>query len=909
MQQYLVGSDIVGKEAGAVTVALKRSQLRNVPLLFRWIESSLSKDPAHPGAALLKEWSISNSTLEEVFLRLCAADTTVNAGIDRPDDSAQDDDAQRKCAVCRVRPVSVVTLYTAGGVPVVLPNILCGPCSFGSLLAEQKAREEEEARTKALMESNDPEDTSERIQWSLDPTTSPSPSDPQPVTGAPTNGDGRPPALSPGESIQSSVGKVPPTLWQQTRAVYLKNASMAWTEKKGWCARLCVLVVMVAMVVVFAGFATQPSFRTMCPQGFLQPGGSCADPVIRQYLFDTSGIPLDSTAYSYSNVSTGTVNGSWTQPSWLQCSGGLCYPTLVAGSGPNVVLVSRDGGPGLLGYDVGLGQVGVLNFTQPLPSSARTLPPVFVDWTAQLQSTGLSVGQQVLANEQLVQQRAAAPPAYSNCGATGVWWFNDSAAALALARWLYPDVAITIKGQRASGAGDSYLSVELSWFVWEGSSSVPAVGYSTPGGCNTFSISRYLSSTAQQAYVTFGPPRNILHGLANALLYTALQNASSYPRAMGSAAWRNASSPIILGLVNPLNTLSFPIASNDGVIGMVTCFLLFPSLLLLPWFADRVLYEREEELYHQMAIAGLRPSAYWLGNYLFDSTVSWLWCATLIIAGYASGSPLFVSVTPFLWLLLYLVWIHAQLGVAWFITVFFTRRRAASVLIYLFVIVVSAGSFGYSAFLYSRVSWPWYLNLLPPLTFMRALSWVVRYPLTVSQALAVGSPFADSLNATLWIGTAMMAIAVLAHALRYQSVEQLLSAIPWYKERSRLLKESEENKLKGDERIADAGFLPIAPDSTSAEDEDVQLERQRVIDAQQSAVGEARAISILNLRKSFTSGGWADRAWTAMSSLWMSHAGQDARKSRVINAVNGLFLGMDYGDCFGLLGPNGAGKV
>ena len=140
----------------------------------------------------------------------------------------------------------------------------------------------------------------------------------------------------------------------------------------------------------------------------------------------------------------------------------------MAGSGPNVVLVSRDGGPGLLGYDVGLGQVGVLNFTQPLPSSARTLPPVFVDWTAQLRSTGLTVGQQVLANEQLVQQRAAAPPAYSNCGAARVWWFNDSAAALAMARWLYPDVAITVKGQRVSGAGDSYLSVELSWFVWGG---------------------------------------------------------------------------------------------------------------------------------------------------------------------------------------------------------------------------------------------------------------------------------------------------------------------------------------------------------------------------------------------------------------------------------------------------------
>ena len=150
VEQYLVGSSIVGKEAGAVTIGLQRSQLKNVPLLFAWIDGAVGA----AGSGLLKEWSISNSSLEEVFLRLCAADSTVNAAIDNVVDNSREDTGPRKCVLCRTRPVNVVTLYTATGVPVQLPNVVCLPCSFGPLLAEEKAKEEENRR---LQEAADDE--------------------------------------------------------------------------------------------------------------------------------------------------------------------------------------------------------------------------------------------------------------------------------------------------------------------------------------------------------------------------------------------------------------------------------------------------------------------------------------------------------------------------------------------------------------------------------------------------------------------------------------------------------------------------------------------------------------------------------------------------------------------------------
>ena len=891
VEQYLVGCTIVGKEAGAVTIALKRGQLRNVPLLFKWIEGALSRD-ATAGKGLLKEWSISNSTLEEVFLRLCAADNTVNTEVEGVVDTTREE-TQRLCAVCHARPVSVVTLYTAGGVPVILPNVMCGPCAWGPVLAEEKAREEAE---RALLESKEAGD-GERIDWSLNPDGSVA-SNGAGGSGStlPTDPSSPSPSSSLSESIQNSVGKTPPTLWQQVRSIFLKNLALAVTEWKGWLLRLAILILMVAMVVLFASVSSVASFMTVCPQGYLQPNQvrDCTEASMRAYLF--TGQSSQSGAYGWTLDQDAVNVSGGVEPAWLRCSSlGYCWTASMLDR-PNVMVYSADGPRGLAGFDLGWGAIG----WNASSSSSTASSPSFVDWTALLQSTGLSVPQQVAANEQYIVSRAG--PNASACSTTyygnTIWYLPSRAEARAQAAWLYPDQVIYVKSQSVSGAGDAHLSYELSSFTYERSNSLPLFGYPYCG---------FVSPVAPyQGFPTSA--RFIVHGLSNALLYTALQNHSSYTTGKGPNVWREAGAPGVRGAVRTVGRLSYVAAYQDVIVGMVTCFLTFPSLLLLPWFADRVLYEREEELFHMMSIAGLRASAYWLGNYLFDSFVSWLWCLALIIAGYGSGSDLFAGISPFLLLLLYLVWIHAQLGVAWLLTAFFTKRRVASVFAYLLVMVISAGSFGYAAWAYSHLTWPWYLNLIPPLTFMRALTTLLRYQPTIGQALAVGSTFANALNACLWMGTVYLIIAIVVHSLRYQTMEQLLSALPWYKASVQRRKEEQEGEHAGDERLS-AAFLPLAPDA-DGEDEDVQLERQRVIEQQrQASAASSPAISILNLRKSFNAGGLVERVSSSLSSLYLSADARAARKSRVVNAVQGLYLGMQYGECFGLLGPNGAGKV
>lgn len=52
-------------ETGLVSVAVQKNDTRGLPRLFAWIEQSAR------AAQVLKEWSISNTTLEQVFLMLC----------------------------------------------------------------------------------------------------------------------------------------------------------------------------------------------------------------------------------------------------------------------------------------------------------------------------------------------------------------------------------------------------------------------------------------------------------------------------------------------------------------------------------------------------------------------------------------------------------------------------------------------------------------------------------------------------------------------------------------------------------------------------------------------------------------------------------------------------------------------
>ena len=73
VDKLLPGAETVSAAAGNIAISLGKRLLSRVPDFFRALEDGeLSK--------YVNEWSLSNTRLEEVFLRLCAGNTEVNAG-------------------------------------------------------------------------------------------------------------------------------------------------------------------------------------------------------------------------------------------------------------------------------------------------------------------------------------------------------------------------------------------------------------------------------------------------------------------------------------------------------------------------------------------------------------------------------------------------------------------------------------------------------------------------------------------------------------------------------------------------------------------------------------------------------------------------------------------------------------
>jgi ABC-type multidrug transport system ATPase subunit len=69
VEDMLPGVEVLAESAGQVHVSLPQMAISRLPDFFRWLEA---------GGAPIKEWSVSNTTLSEVFLRLCEQNVTVN---------------------------------------------------------------------------------------------------------------------------------------------------------------------------------------------------------------------------------------------------------------------------------------------------------------------------------------------------------------------------------------------------------------------------------------------------------------------------------------------------------------------------------------------------------------------------------------------------------------------------------------------------------------------------------------------------------------------------------------------------------------------------------------------------------------------------------------------------------------
>lgn len=119
IKSSLPGSHFIGDSqmTGYISVNVSRRDVFNLPRFFAWLETS-------PDAVRnIREWGISNTTLEQVFLMLCKSSTDVNYV-----DKSETQDSSL-CPMCRLRPKETVMVRNIPGQIILLPEAVCAVCT------------------------------------------------------------------------------------------------------------------------------------------------------------------------------------------------------------------------------------------------------------------------------------------------------------------------------------------------------------------------------------------------------------------------------------------------------------------------------------------------------------------------------------------------------------------------------------------------------------------------------------------------------------------------------------------------------------------------------------------------------------------------------------------------------------
>jgi ABC-type multidrug transport system ATPase subunit len=114
-----------------MTVTVPKINLIGLPRLFSWLESS------RRAQEMVKEWGVSNTTLEQVFLLLCVQNTEINLGVSSDPAAGGGGgggggDRENLCPMCNIRPREHVILRNLNQEMIVIPNSICWECSVNN---------------------------------------------------------------------------------------------------------------------------------------------------------------------------------------------------------------------------------------------------------------------------------------------------------------------------------------------------------------------------------------------------------------------------------------------------------------------------------------------------------------------------------------------------------------------------------------------------------------------------------------------------------------------------------------------------------------------------------------------------------------------------------------------------------
>ena len=314
-------------------------------------------------------------------------------------------------------------------------------------------------------------------------------------------------------------------------------------------------------------------------------------------------------------------------------------------------------------------------------------------------------------------------------------------------------------------------------------------------------------------------------------------------------------------------------ADNTGVSKLNIQILLYPltTMILLPSIAQLYTMEREDGLLHAMELASMQVMSYWVGMYAFTVIYTFSYSLLYILSGYAFGLNAFTYPPMVLYLLLALVWAHAQAGIAMFCSAVFSKARMATIVTVLVVLLTSIAGYTITNALDVFPAW---LYVFLPFAYTSACSSLMVYN--------GGLEFYKALFALFFGGSVLIAVVIVDYHYNLKDL-----AIQKIEEKIREARTGKpaDNALEGG-RGGDPAALALTSFSTTAaaqEDADVAEERKRIAGLSDGS----EAIVVKNLVKEFDMG--------------------VALPKKV--AVRDLCLTVKKGEVFGLLGQNGAGKT
>ncbi|KAH6586977.1 hypothetical protein BASA50_000026 [Batrachochytrium salamandrivorans] len=327
-----------------------------------------------------------------------------------------------------------------------------------------------------------------------------------------------------------------------------------------------------------------------------------------------------------------------------------------------------------------------------------------------------------------------------------------------------------------------------------------------------------------------------------------------------------------------------------GLIGSI----LYPFgvSFLLPVFCVILVQEKEYRVLVMMQMNGLKSIWYYTSQYITFYILFSISTAIFLIAGRLSKLTLFTLTSPGVYLLLFFLWGHNQISLAFLFSTLFNKSRFALLMVFLVVLFSVLISLTVDN-IFVGGSAPIAYFLWPPFAFYRALTVINKASYSASKqpfTFSMIKPGNEVFNALIFMVGGIFVYLTLAVYLDQVIPSEFGVPRPWHFPISDIIRKSRASKRmreNGGQRTEEAELaLSIEVDSkeTEFEDSDVKAERNRVVSR---SFDPASPLVISHMRKVY--------------------AGRGGAGPKL--AVKDVTFAVEEGIVFGLLGPNGAGKT